>query len=164
MTLSVHPLAAASGTQRFRAVRVDQQIASVLGASYVRVGRDGLLMDTFLRRSLAAVGARPGMMPAGSNTLEVTRGLEDLAARLVRSFVDPPSVRPFATPLMERLRTIGFRRSDIPLLREIFVSVMSELSGSQWTDRLASEWRLAIDLLVALMTELANPAAAPAAR
>ncbi len=164
MTLSVHPLAAASGTQRFRSVRVDQQIASVLGASYARVGRDGALMDIFLRRALAAVGTRPGMMPAGSNTTEVTKGLEELASRLVGSFGDPPSVRPYATPLMERLRAIGFRRSDVPLLREIFVSVMSELSGPQWTDRLGYEWRLAIDLLVALMTEPANPASAPAGR
>ncbi|MBX9735421.1 MAG: hypothetical protein K2X32_00715 [Phycisphaerales bacterium] len=164
MTLSVHPLAAASGTQRFRAVRVDQHIASVLAASYARASRDGALMDTFLRRGLAAVGQRPGMMPAGSDSREVAKGLADLSARLVGAFGDPPGVKVYAAPLVARLRAIGFRRHDVPLLREIFVSVMSEIHGPQWTERLGYEWRLAIDLLVSLMSEPAQPPDAPASR
>ncbi len=164
MTLSVHPFAAASATQRFRAVRVDQHIASVLSASYARASRDGALMDTFLRRALAAVGQRPGIMPAGSDTSEVAKGLADLTARLVGSFGDPPNIKVYATPLVARLRTIGFRRHDVPLLREIFVSVMSETHGPNWTDRLGYEWRLAIDLLVSLMSEPTQPPSVPASR
>jgi hypothetical protein len=144
MTIWVHPFAAPLARRRLRGVKVDLHAAAVLEASVLSaLSREPALAARFLGR------ARSGATFAPEHVARVGR----CVLTVVGCLPDPVAVERAAGELRRALAEAGFGVSDAPALQLAFLTVMRDAAGPVWTERTASDWRTALDLLRVLMTQ-----------
>ncbi len=114
------------------------------------------LIDLFYSRLFAA---RPGIRALFPENMTSQR--VHMVAALTLIAENAGQLETLAGPLMqlgERHVKYGVRAEHYPLVRDALVEAMAIASGPEWTDELATDWRIALDCVAGFMVKGAERA------
>jgi hemoglobin-like flavoprotein len=150
MKFSTHPLSPAQGSRDFPTATNDLALAQRLRQSLAILLADGTKLAAIFYADLFA--KYPQIRPMFRNDITIQqKKLTDTLEWVVGNLDRPHEVRTAARELGRKHDTYGAVAEHYPIVRDVLVDAMSKVAGDKWTRDLDADWRLAIDLLSALM-------------
>lgn len=151
MKFSTHPLSPDLALRRdLQSVPLDLELANRLRSSLADTLSQGpALADVFYAELFARFPELRGLFRGDMDRLKpkFLQTFEWIVGNLDR----PAEVRLAARELGKKHEGFGVKPEHYPIVRDILVESMAKMAGGKWSRELEADWRLAIDLLSALM-------------